>query len=115
MHKLRQRINFYKTICKASCYGKIKQSCMTVLLNHAVRSIAVYTLCLGGPLQEILTQDGFLPETTICNFGRDILLGLSYLHERGIVFADLCPKKVKNGKSMSNQLSQKYSEKMNPF
>ena len=51
-------------------------------------------LIAGGPLQEILIQDIFLPEKIICQFGKDILLGLNYLHDKGIVFADLCPKKV---------------------
>ena len=56
--------------------------------------LSIFKFVLGGPLQEILTQDGFLPENTICQFGKDILLGINHLHDRGIVFADLCPKKV---------------------
>lgn len=54
----------------------------------------VTELCTGGTLEELLKQDIALPQKTICSFGRNILLGLHYLHEHGIVFSDLSPKKV---------------------
>jgi len=64
---------------------------------------------VGGPLQEILSQDGFLPENTICRFGKDILLGIKHLHDRGIVFADLCPKKVSHTPRLLPIESKVYS------
>ncbi|CAK8696805.1 serine/threonine-protein kinase ULK4-like isoform X2 [Clavelina lepadiformis] len=54
----------------------------------------VVELCTGGTLEEVLNFDKYLPEETVCNFGKDILSGLHYLHKHGIVFADLSLRKV---------------------
>nr|CAB3267503.1 serine/threonine-protein kinase ULK4-like [Phallusia mammillata] len=54
----------------------------------------VMELCTGGTLQEVLDLDGCLPEETVRKFGQDILLGINYLHQHGIVFADISPKKI---------------------
>ncbi|XP_002125058.2 serine/threonine-protein kinase ULK4 [Ciona intestinalis] len=54
----------------------------------------VTELCTGGTLDEVLRQDSCLPGAIVCQFGKDIIRGLSYLHEHSVVFADLCPKNV---------------------
>lgn len=49
---------------------------------------------------KLLEQDKSLTEVAIKAFGKDILAGLRYLHERGIIFVDLRP---------SNLLLNEYS------
>ena len=48
----------------------------------------------GDSLLGILTQDLFLPETTVQSFGRDIVNGLFYLHQTDILYSDLKPSKI---------------------
>lgn len=48
--------------------------------------------CTGGDLENILKQDGHLPESSIRIFGIDILMGLKYLHSQGFVHGDLRPR-----------------------
>ena len=54
----------------------------------------VAELCTGDSLLSILTQDLFLPETTVQSFGRDIVNGLFYLHQTDILYSDLKPSKI---------------------
>ncbi|EDV26377.1 uncharacterized protein TRIADDRAFT_54294 [Trichoplax adhaerens] len=54
----------------------------------------IVQLCTGGSLQEILNQDGCLPEESIRNFGVDLVIGLYTIHSLGIVFCDLKPSKL---------------------
>ena len=51
-------------------------------------------LCTGGMLEDIIVQDGHLPEESIQDFGADLLAGLSYVHSMGVVLCDLNPAKV---------------------
>ena len=50
--------------------------------------------CVGGDLLTLLRQDKKLPETSIHDFGRDLLSALHALHSRGIVHCDLKPSNV---------------------
>jgi len=54
----------------------------------------VVELCAGNSLQDILSQDSFLPEPVVKSFGKDLVAGLAYLHSQEIVYADLCPSNV---------------------
>ena len=54
----------------------------------------VTELCAGDTLQTILQQDIYLPELTVILFSQNIISGLHYLHHNGIIFSDLCPKKI---------------------
>ena len=54
----------------------------------------VVELCNGGSLETLLTQDGNLPESSIRNFGIELVTGLHYIHSLSILFHDLRPSKV---------------------
>jgi serine/threonine-protein kinase ULK4 len=51
-------------------------------------------LCTGGMLEDIIVQDGHLPEESIQEFGADLLAGLSYIHSMGVVLCELNPAKI---------------------
>lgn len=48
----------------------------------------------GGSLQYIIGQDGCLREDVVGKFGWDLVKGLKYIHELGIILSDLNPAKV---------------------
>lgn len=52
-------------------------------------------LAVGGSLAELLKQDGYLPDTILDEFVRDIVAGLNYIHSKGILYCDLQPAKVR--------------------
>ncbi|XP_066440771.1 serine/threonine-protein kinase ULK4 [Eleutherodactylus coqui] len=54
----------------------------------------VVELCTGGSLETVIGQDEHLPEDTIREFAVDIISGLHYVHELGILFCDLSPRKI---------------------
>ncbi|XP_075068582.1 serine/threonine-protein kinase ULK4 isoform X2 [Mixophyes fleayi] len=54
----------------------------------------VMELCTGGSLETVIAQDEHLPEDTIREFAIDIISGLHYIHELGILFCDLTPRKI---------------------
>ncbi|KAM8967043.1 serine/threonine-protein kinase ULK4 [Pelodytes ibericus] len=54
----------------------------------------VVELCTGGSLETVIAQDEQLPEETVREFGIDIVSGLHYIHEIGILFCDLTPRKL---------------------
>ncbi|XP_073486514.1 serine/threonine-protein kinase ULK4-like [Aquarana catesbeiana] len=54
----------------------------------------VVELCTGGSLETVIAQDEHLPEDTIREFGVDIISGLHHIHELGILFCDLTPRKI---------------------
>ncbi|XP_063778472.1 serine/threonine-protein kinase ULK4 isoform X2 [Pseudophryne corroboree] len=54
----------------------------------------VMELCTGGSLETVIAQDEHLPEHTIREFAIDIISGLRYLHEIGIFFCDMTPRKI---------------------
>jgi serine/threonine-protein kinase ULK4 len=54
----------------------------------------VVELCTGGTLEAILKQDQCMPESSIRNFGIDLCEGLFHVHQSGLLFCDLNPKKI---------------------
>nr|XP_043890696.1 serine/threonine-protein kinase ULK4 isoform X5 [Solea senegalensis] len=54
----------------------------------------VVELCTGGSLESVIGQDGCLPEDVVRTFGWDLVKGLKYVHELGIIFSDLTPAKI---------------------
>ena len=50
--------------------------------------------CVGGDLKSLLTQDEHLPESSVHDFGRDLLNALQFLHSRGIIHCDLKPSNI---------------------
>lgn len=48
----------------------------------------------GGSLEYIIGQDGCLQEDVVRKFGWDLVKGLKYIHELGIILSDLNPAKV---------------------
>lgn len=49
----------------------------------------------GGSLEFIIRQDGCLQEDVVRKFGWDLVKGLKYIHELGIILSDLSPAKVR--------------------
>ncbi|XP_075937519.1 serine/threonine-protein kinase ULK4 [Anarhichas minor] len=54
----------------------------------------VVELCTGGSLASIIGLDGCLSEDVVRSFGWDLVKGLKYIHESGIIFSDLTPAKI---------------------
>ena len=55
----------------------------------------VVELCAGDSLATILSQDGYLPEKQVKQFGMHVVRALVYLHaQQDIVYGDLCPGNV---------------------
>ena len=50
--------------------------------------------CTGGDLASLLQQDHHLPEESIRIFGLDLLSGLKYLHQLGVLHCDLQPRNI---------------------
>lgn len=50
--------------------------------------------CVGGDLLSLLRQDVRLPETSIHDIGRDLLVSLQYLHASSVIFCDLKPSNI---------------------
>eukprot|EP00118_Oscarella_pearsei_P019279 m.203963 g.203963 ORF g.203963 m.203963 type:complete len:216 (+) comp39635_c0_seq7:123-770(+) len=51
-------------------------------------------LCTGGTLNDILVQDGHLPEPTIRQFASYLVSGLNYVHSMGLIMVDINPNKI---------------------
>lgn len=55
----------------------------------------VVELCAGDSLSAILSQDGYLPEKQVKEFGMHVVRALVYLHaHQDIVYGNLCPGNV---------------------
>ncbi|XP_032374061.1 serine/threonine-protein kinase ULK4 isoform X2 [Etheostoma spectabile] len=48
----------------------------------------------GGSLESVIGHDGCLSEDVVRRFGWDLVKGLKYIHELGIIFSDLTPAKI---------------------
>ena len=54
----------------------------------------IFEYCPGGDLFKLLEEDKKLPEKVVKKFAFELTEGLSYLHENGIIFADLKPSNI---------------------
>uniref|UniRef100_A0A6Q2YUT8 Protein kinase domain-containing protein n=1 Tax=Esox lucius TaxID=8010 RepID=A0A6Q2YUT8_ESOLU len=54
----------------------------------------VVELCTGGSLEAVIAQDECLSEDVVRDFGINMVKGLRYIHDAGIVFSDLSPSKI---------------------
>ena len=54
----------------------------------------IFEYCPGGDLFKLLEDDKKLPEATCKKFAFELLEGLSYLHENGIIYCDLKPSNI---------------------
>ena len=50
--------------------------------------------CVGGDLMSLLRQDMRLPESSIHDFGRDLVISIQYLHSNAIIYCDLKPSNI---------------------
>lgn len=50
--------------------------------------------CVGGDLMSLLRQDMLLPESSIHDFGRDLVISIQYLHSNAIIYCDLKPSNI---------------------
>ena len=61
----------------------------------------IFEYCPGGDLYKLMQEDGKLLEKNVKRFAYELVEGLSYLHENGIIFADLKPSNI-----LVNEFSQ---------
>ncbi|XP_023999838.2 serine/threonine-protein kinase ULK4-like [Salvelinus sp. IW2-2015] len=101
-------INFVAIIC--SDKSKRHEITNHVRLTHDIKHENVVTfyewyetsshlwlvveLCTGGSLESVITQDECLSEDVVREFAIDLVKGLRYIHDAGIVFSDLTPSKI---------------------
>ncbi|XP_053386677.1 serine/threonine-protein kinase ULK4-like isoform X1 [Mercenaria mercenaria] len=101
-------INFVAIHCIEKC--KRPEVTNTVRMTHDIQHInvvkfyewyetsnhlwLVVELCTGGSLEYLISQDKNLPESSVRNFGIDLVTGLHYIHSLGILFCDLRPSKI---------------------
>lgn len=50
--------------------------------------------CVGGDLMTLLKTDLKLPETSIHDFARDLVIAMQYLHHHSIIYCDLKPSNI---------------------
>ncbi|XP_058038699.1 serine/threonine-protein kinase ULK4 [Ahaetulla prasina] len=101
-------INFVAILCTDKCKrGEITN---WVRLTHEIRHKNIVTfyewyetsnhlwfvveLCTGGSLEILIAQSEHLPENIIREFDIDLVTGLHHIHELGIIFCDLTPRKI---------------------
>lgn len=51
-------------------------------------------ICVGGSLKAVISQDECLSDDVVREFAMDLLKGLKYIHDSGIVLSDFSPTKV---------------------
>ncbi|XP_017329520.1 serine/threonine-protein kinase ULK4 isoform X1 [Ictalurus punctatus] len=54
----------------------------------------VVELCTGGSLKAVISQDECLSDDVVREFAMDLLKGLKYIHDSGIVLSDFSPTKI---------------------
>jgi serine/threonine-protein kinase ULK4 len=54
----------------------------------------VFEFCPGGDLFKLIEEDKKLPEKTVKKFAFELIEGMSYLHENGVIYADLKPSNI---------------------
>ena len=50
--------------------------------------------CVGGDLLSLLRQDVRLPESSVHDFARDLVVSMQYLHSNSIIYCDLKPSNI---------------------
>eukprot|EP00878_Enallax_costatus_P020942 GHUV01022155.1.p1 GENE.GHUV01022155.1~~GHUV01022155.1.p1 ORF type:complete len:723 (+),score=230.98 GHUV01022155.1:2317-4485(+) len=50
--------------------------------------------CVGGDLMSLLRQDVRLPENSIHDFARDMVIALQFLHAKSIIYCDIKPSNI---------------------
>ncbi len=64
------------------------------LIGFTFVAINIFLFLLGGSLAALIAQDECLSEEVVREFAIDLMKGLKYIHDSGIVFSDLTPAKV---------------------
>ncbi|XP_061252026.1 serine/threonine-protein kinase ULK4 isoform X3 [Bos javanicus] len=101
-------INFVAILCSDKC--RRPEITNWVRLTHEIKHKNIVTfhewyetsnhlwlvveLCTGGSLEMVIAQDENLPEDVVREFGIDLLTGLHHLHQLGILFCDISPRKI---------------------
>jgi serine/threonine protein kinase len=50
--------------------------------------------CVGGDLMTLLKTDIKLPESSVHDFARDLVIAMQYLHHHSIIYCDLKPSNI---------------------
>uniref|UniRef100_A0AAZ3SIR6 Protein kinase domain-containing protein n=1 Tax=Oncorhynchus tshawytscha TaxID=74940 RepID=A0AAZ3SIR6_ONCTS len=74
--------------------GRRKGSINFVAIIFCYTRNNILELCTGGSLESVITQDECLSEDVVREFAIDLVKGLRYIHDAGIVFSDLTPSKI---------------------
>ena len=86
----------------AICYP-LAHACVTLLTLHlpvvtryetSNHLWLILEYCVGGDLMSLLRQDMRLPESSIHDFGRDLVISIQYLHSNAIIYCDLKPSNI---------------------
>eukprot|EP00736_Rhodelphis_marinus_P010019 Rmarinus@m.7566 len=90
-----------------SCHARIQNQVRVLHAMHCEAVMRFYTwyetnnhiwlileYCGGGDLATLMKQDTKLPEKSIRIFALSLLNGLSYIHENGVLYADLKPSNI---------------------
>ncbi len=70
----------------------LKSNAYVLIFLFGFTFVAIFFL--GGSLAALIAQDEFLSEEVVREFAIDLMKGLKYIHDSGIVVSDLTPAKV---------------------
>ncbi|OQR96273.1 serine/threonine protein kinase [Thraustotheca clavata] len=110
VHKARRKRSVEYVAVKSTAKGRMNKILNEVQLLHKLDSMYVlkfhnwyessnhiwiiFEYCIGGDLLKLIAQDVHLPQVSVVKFGQDLVRGLHYLHQNGIIFCDLKPANV---------------------
>lgn len=75
-------------------YEVLKSNAYVLILLFDCVFFFSFSFLLGGSLAALIAQDECLSEDVVREFSIDLIKGLKYIHDSGIVVSDFTPAKV---------------------